>query len=652
MDGLYAAADEVLGALKESQPFRDVMAHELMTNPSNPQGDQQSQELRSKLVRYLAGDLSSGADPSTADNLLSGSAPQEPGNERSKERQVKWRRMAVGKALSGLPDDHAVERMLQNAAREDALREDSDAPDWGDQFNRSREWVRDVLRDVKRQLTSDLKDSVESLRQIMAEAGPETGTNLWNEYESKIKQWLDIKPQLHVKTIRRRAEEAAAAAREVRERRRNNAMWEMWKIFEAADDGLGQLEALHGRDHVGRAFAYVDLHFGGMQDDQSRKAVAHRLLTNGGQIWDAQAFLERLHHLKVAASAVIAGAGPEPGRDLLSESAEDVSSDAETDDTESVFDEAERAELLERLDRLRGDAEPSESHRSSGLREFGGRSARSDEEFLAGDSLESMESSSDSDVSESWLDLGDSRGSVSSLKSSVADVRGEIDRAREVGWSGDDELAARRIVQGTHDIRRLARGDAAVSLEDVVALVAAKHHELGDDHQDQVVEFSQSLAESLGTEGTGLTIHAGAEEKSLDERLAVVEASVEQLIAQKAQKAEKAQKAQKEERESRVARLRGRWSSFRLGRRRWGLRGSGFTRMRCRRRRQVCGRSSAGAAGGPGCVVGDAGRSAEGVGGAAGAYRGGAGGVGCSGEAGCGIVCCRDACGGYGGFGR
>ncbi len=93
---------------------------------------------------------------------------------------------------------------------------------------------------------------------------------------------------------------------------------------------------------------------------------------------------------------------------------------------------------------------------------------------------------------------------------SGTDLRGEIDRARDGRRSGEDESAARRIVQGTHDIAGLARGDAAVSLEDVVALVAAKHHELGDAHQDQVVEFSQALADRLGTQGSGLTIHAGA----------------------------------------------------------------------------------------------------------------------------------------------
>ncbi|WP_223838288.1 WXG100-like domain-containing protein [Saccharopolyspora pogona] len=90
------------------------------------------------------------------------------------------------------------------------------------------------------------------------------------------------------------------------------------------------------------------------------------------------------------------------------------------------------------------------------------------------------------------------------------DVRREIDRARKLDCSGDDEPAAQRIVQDTRDLPGLARGDAAVSLEEVPALVAAEHHELGRDHQDQVVELSQTPAESLGTQGTGPGIHAGA----------------------------------------------------------------------------------------------------------------------------------------------
>ncbi len=90
------------------------------------------------------------------------------------------------------------------------------------------------------------------------------------------------------------------------------------------------------------------------------------------------------------------------------------------------------------------------------------------------------------------------------------DVRREIDRARKPEGSGDDEPAVQRIVQDTRDIPGLARGDAAVSLEERPALVAAEHHELGRDHQDQVVEFPQAPADSLDTQGTGPGIHAGA----------------------------------------------------------------------------------------------------------------------------------------------
>ncbi|WP_395474501.1 hypothetical protein [Saccharopolyspora spinosa] len=49
-----------------------------------------------------------------------------------------------------------------------------------------------------------------------------------------------------------------------------------------------------------------------------------------------------------------------------------------------------------------------------------------------------------------------------------------------------------------------------MSLDEVVALVAAKHRELGGDQRDQVVEFSRALAERLGTEGSGLSIQDGA----------------------------------------------------------------------------------------------------------------------------------------------
>ncbi|WP_395474465.1 hypothetical protein [Saccharopolyspora spinosa] len=75
--------------------------------------------------------------------------------------------------------------------------------------------------------------------------------------------------------------------------------------------------------------------------------------------------------------------------------------------------------------------------------------------------------------------------------------------------SSEDKDVARRIVQGTHDVRRLAGRGAVVSLDEVVALVAAKQRELGDDQRDRVVEFSRALAGRLGTQGSGLSIRPG-----------------------------------------------------------------------------------------------------------------------------------------------
>ncbi len=374
VDGLYAAADEVLGSLKESQPFRDVMAYELMTAPRD---DQPLPELRWKLVRYLAGDLGGGADSSTADDLLSATVAPEPENKTSEAQQVLWRRVAVGKVLSGLRDDAAVERLLRDEAVEDALHWDCTAAESGARFNRSAEWGRKVLSDVRDRMISDLDAAVGALRQVLAEA--EVSADLWNEYEAKITNWLNLYPQLPIRRIRDRAEDAAAAVRWLR---RNNAIRELQEIFETAGSGLQQLEDRHGRDQVGRAFADVELHFGGMQDDQLRNAVAHRLLMNDGQIGDAQEFLQRLHRLRIEASAVIAGAGSDQARDMLAESAEGGAGEAVAGDTESVFDEAERAELLERLDRLRGDAEsPEGAMPAAGASDLGESSRRDIDQY-------------------------------------------------------------------------------------------------------------------------------------------------------------------------------------------------------------------------------------------------------------------------------
>ncbi|WP_190822923.1 WXG100-like domain-containing protein [Saccharopolyspora pogona] len=101
-------------------------------------------------------------------------------------------------------------------------------------------------------------------------------------------------------------------------------------------------------------------------------------------------------------------------------------------------------------------------------------------------------------------------GGIPVEKWSKLDLDREIARAKKLGLSSDEKEAAGQIVWLAHDVQGLARADAVVPLKDVVALVAAKRRELGDDHQDQVVEFSRALADRLGTRGSGLRIRAGA----------------------------------------------------------------------------------------------------------------------------------------------
>ncbi|MGI8306455.1 hypothetical protein [Saccharopolyspora hattusasensis] len=85
-----------------------------------------------------------------------------------------------------------------------------------------------------------------------------------------------------------------------------------------------------------------------------------------------------------------------------------------------------------------------------------------------------------------------------------------IAEARKLDLSRDEKETAGQIVRLAHDVAVLARGDAAVPLRDVVALVAAKYRDLGDDHRDLVVEFSQALADRLRTRGSRPVIRAGS----------------------------------------------------------------------------------------------------------------------------------------------
>ncbi|MBB5157679.1 WXG100-like domain-containing protein [Saccharopolyspora phatthalungensis] len=90
-----------------------------------------------------------------------------------------------------------------------------------------------------------------------------------------------------------------------------------------------------------------------------------------------------------------------------------------------------------------------------------------------------------------------------------SDLRVAVERA-----VGGPRGVAVRIVQGTHDVVALARGDAVVSLEDVVALVAAW---AGEVSRADAMRLSRELAARLGTEGTGLAVQAGAgQEPSAD----------------------------------------------------------------------------------------------------------------------------------------
>ncbi|MBB5159862.1 WXG100-like domain-containing protein [Saccharopolyspora phatthalungensis] len=106
-------------------------------------------------------------------------------------------------------------------------------------------------------------------------------------------------------------------------------------------------------------------------------------------------------------------------------------------------------------------------------------------------------------------DAEDGADSAGVANWSESDLHGEVARARELGGS---RAVASRIVQGTHDVVALARGDVGVSLDDVVALVAARVGEFG---RGAAVRFSRELAARLGSRGSGLGVRAGAGEDPL-----------------------------------------------------------------------------------------------------------------------------------------
>ncbi|SDZ48294.1 hypothetical protein SAMN05216215_10809, partial [Saccharopolyspora shandongensis] len=494
VDRLYAAAEKVLGPLYKSEPFRDVMAHALMTRDDqqlqqlmeNPQADQQVRDLRWKLVRYLAGDLDGGAEPGVADGWLSATLTAE--GKQSKGKEMYWRRVAIGAALSGLRDEDAINGVLRGEAVEDALRGGSFARDLGPRFKRGHTWAQEVLDPLREQLTLDLNAAVDSLRQILEDV--EANTDLRSKYEAKIQQWLNIK-RVPVAMIRRRAEEVIADVQGFR----NDARGKLWELLADGEYGLAMVEVVDlGRDRVDAALRAVERYVGPMPKQTQkplRDAVAHRLLTNGiseeadsDRKADAEAFLGRLHRLTVMATAVSAGAGP--GGDMLPQSAGGAGSET-VEAPQSAFTGA-----------VVGDPAIDDSGSSA-------QGAAFDLHALAG-AFQSVLQQDPRAVPAGSAASGRPPVREQSL---APDLQGEIDRLGRAGWSREDEDAARGIVQGTHDHRKLL-GDADLSLDQVVALVAAKYHEVGRNRRDEVVEFSRALADRLGTRGSGLAIHAGA----------------------------------------------------------------------------------------------------------------------------------------------
>ncbi|MBB5160067.1 hypothetical protein BJ970_007668, partial [Saccharopolyspora phatthalungensis] len=92
-------------------------------------------------------------------------------------------------------------------------------------------------------------------------------------------------------------------------------------------------------------------------------------------------------------------------------------------------------------------------------------------------------------------------GAGSAVVEPGAGVQGET---AELGVSSGSSVVAVEIVRGTHDVVRLAREDA---LAGVVDQVAEKVRESG---RAEAVRFSRELAATLGTQGAGVSIRAGA----------------------------------------------------------------------------------------------------------------------------------------------
>ncbi len=214
------------------------------------------------------------------------------------------------------------------------------------------------------------------------------------------------------------------------------------------------------------------------------------------------------------AGAPVWDAEPSPGTPAGDAQVDAVIGKAESDEFDT-FMEKEQPGLLDRLERVGGKEVPSESStRSTGSVVDGDAVSTGETGARRRQAWPGVGTDQDNSTDGGARSIGDSSSSDSGSgrpgRWSRSDLDREIARAKRLDLSSGEREAAGLVVRRAHDVRGLARADAVVPLEDVVALVAAKRREVGDAHQDQVVEFSQALADRLGTQGSGLTIHAGA----------------------------------------------------------------------------------------------------------------------------------------------
>ncbi|MBB5160045.1 WXG100-like domain-containing protein, partial [Saccharopolyspora phatthalungensis] len=296
-----------------------------------------------------------------------------------------------------------------------------------------------------------------------------------------------------------------------------NRGWGWWRLEEIRGEGRGlsrtaleerereaaRVEARHARDEgkpysgtaLGKKFG-KDKRWGGRRLDEIKNDVSRA----GSAERDREAARAEARRARDAgqpyttrALASKFGKNKDWGRARLAEISE------ESGASRAVLDERQREAGRAEARRARDVGEPYKAEtlgkKFGRSRQWGAARLREIQNPVGGLGVEHA------DVAERSLPVG---GSVGVAEWSVSDLRVEVEWAYSVGGPRD---VAMGVVQGTHDVVMLARGGAEVSLDDVVALVAAR---VGGFGRAEGVRFSRELAVRLGSVGSGLMVQAGA----------------------------------------------------------------------------------------------------------------------------------------------